>query len=803
LLVFLLHLHGLLYAQVKTYTISGKVQDSLSKASIDYATVTVFKPGNTMPVGGALTDAKGGFKIDIQDSGLFTIRVEFIGYHSKTFDKVLLSPLRRTADLGKIFLSTGRKTLQNVEVRAKKNFVENHIDKIVYNAEKDISSQTGMAPDVLKKVPQVSVDINGNVELQGNANVKVLINGKPSAMFDNNLAEALQTIPANMIKSIEVITSPGAKYDAEGTAGIINIILKDNTSQGVNGNINITTGSLLQSASGNLHIKKGKWDINLSLFGNVFLKSTTLYQLSRSSDSLLFMQNGRGNLQRNAYKPQANFTYAINHNSSLGGNFNYNNYGNINDGNNRQWQYYNYDSAANTQNNRFSDNRFRNRIADWGLNYHNKMAHEGEELSAYLQQTFINNSSSYTQDQFNSVNTHLSGAMGTNQIQDIETYITADYTRPFKNDEVLEMGTKETLSRISSTSAQFIYNSASDVYLPAGLLSDDFKYNRNVYAAYLSFSTPLTKALGIKLGIRDEYTDNHLSFTGIAQPIASYNSFIPSFTIANKWGKGNTLKLSISGRIQRPSYRDLNPFINAADPLNVTQGNPGLSPERTVYAEMSYSKFYDKGGSFIINLFYRHTGDDEQGYIKAVDSLRIGDSVYHNVSVSTQVNAGLQQMMGSSMFGTLPLGKMDIRANVLLLYKYINSSLVSGGVATGFVYRGNVNVSYAFTNDISAEAFGNYQSPHAEMQGKFPGFYSYSFALRKFLWNKKASIALTTTNPFNEYTNQVTNITGLNFVLQSTNSVPYRSFGLNFNYKFGRLEYKEKKEDKDANGEDN
>ena len=155
------------------------------------------------------------------------------------------------------------------------------------------------------------------------------------------------------------------------------------------------------------------------------------------------------------------------------------------------------------------------------------------------------------------------------------------------------------------------------------------------------------------------------------------------------------------------------------------------------------------------------------------------------------------------MFGTLPLGKMDIRANILLLYKYINSTLVSGGVATGFVYRGNINVSYAFTNDISAEAFGNYQSPHAEMQGKFPGFYSYSFALRRFLWNKKASIALTTTNPFNEYTNQVTNITGLNFVLQSTNSVPYRSFGLNFNYKFGRLEYKEKKEDKDANGEDN
>src|SRR5882672_4417352 len=223
--------------------ITGRILDSIAQSPVEYATITLYAAGNTRPVNGATSSVKGVFTVEGLAPGSYTLTVGFIGFQARSISALTLDAKTMSLTLGDIFLSKKTEALQAVTVTASKGLVENKIDKMVYNAEKDITSQGGVATDILKKVPMVSVDVDGNVQLQGNSNILFLINGKPSSIFGNNLADALQSIPASQIKNIEVISSPGAKYDAEGTGGIINIILKDNKLRGVNGNISLTAGT--------------------------------------------------------------------------------------------------------------------------------------------------------------------------------------------------------------------------------------------------------------------------------------------------------------------------------------------------------------------------------------------------------------------------------------------------------------------------------------------------------------------------------------------------------------------------------
>src|SRR5450432_1119548 len=287
--------------------VSGKVTDAISKVPIDYASVSIFTNGSKKPVNGGTTDTKGVFSIDDIDTGSYKLVIDFIGYQPDTVSIVINNKIT-IVKLNDIVLSKKANTLETVTVVAQKPLIENKIDKMVYNAEKDVTSQGGVATDLLKKIPQVSVDADGNVELQGNANIRFLINGKPSSIFGNSLTEALQSIPASQIKSIEVITSPGAKYDAEGTGGIINIILKESKVQGVNGNINVAVGSRLENGALNLNIRHGNFGMNAFFSGNTQLTSTTLNHSDRNSfdttsnTHTLLTQDGSNRFDRNGYE---------------------------------------------------------------------------------------------------------------------------------------------------------------------------------------------------------------------------------------------------------------------------------------------------------------------------------------------------------------------------------------------------------------------------------------------------------------------------------------------------------------------
>jgi ferric enterobactin receptor len=236
--------------------------------------------------------------------------------------------------------------------------------------------------------------------------------------------------------------------------------------------------------------------------------------------------------------------------------------------------------------------------------------------------------------------------------------------------------------------------------------------------------------------------------------------------------------------------------VNALDPKNISTGNPNLQPELGDIAELGYSRNFEKGASVNVNLFYRGSRHDIQPYIVYYPSYMIGDSVYSNVSVNTYENIGTEHQFGLSLYGSLPVGdKFTLRSNLTLFDKYIINRFVSNTSANSFNYRFNLNASYQATKTLVAEFFGSFNSPRNEVQGKYPSFTTYNVAFRKLIWNKKGSIGFTTTNPFNKYVNQETEVIGQQFVLNSNRKIPFRSFGISFSWKFGKLEFKKDKED--------
>ncbi|MHB1921873.1 MAG: carboxypeptidase regulatory-like domain-containing protein [Chitinophagaceae bacterium] len=293
----------------------GKILDSITRSPVSFASVSVTHIGNKVPINGALTNEKGMFRITGLAEGRYQLIITFVGYRSQTSASFSIGGGQKSVvNLGNIYLHSTTASLKQITVMGQKNLVENKIDMMVYNAQKDVTTLGGVASDVLQKVPGVSVDVDGNVELQGSSSVKILINGKPSSMFGADMAEALQSIPASEIKKVEVITSPGAKYDAEGTGGILNIVLKSNRAKGINGSFNLSGGTRLENGSFNLNARNGNFGIHGYFNGNTMLSSTSLSGMNRSSfdstgENGRLLQNGRDGFIRQGYHSGIGFDW--------------------------------------------------------------------------------------------------------------------------------------------------------------------------------------------------------------------------------------------------------------------------------------------------------------------------------------------------------------------------------------------------------------------------------------------------------------------------------------------------------------
>jgi len=818
--LFIFHLFALLslfaYAQAPVNpagngTIKGRVVDSATGAPVEYATISLMtQDGNTV-VNGTTADDKGAFKITDIAFGTYKLAIVFFGYRTFEMNNVVLSKSNSTLTLGNIKLANTAITLNKATVVADKSTIENKIDKIVYNVDKDLTAQGGVATDALKKVPEVSVDVDGNVELQGNSNIRFLINGKPSTMFGTNLADVLQSIPASEIQSIEVITSPGAKYDAEGIGGIINIILKKVTAQGINGNLSASVGTLLENGSFNLNAKKGKFgahaffNANARLNATVNTNSTRTGQDTNNQTSNL-LQNGTSQFTRGFYQGGGGVDWDITPKDNISASVSYNHFQVSGSGTTTK-ETIEQDMYGNTlsdvNNLLLSTNTFNMHNIDGSADYKKTFLKEGQELDVSYNISSGTYNSYYSQAQEDIPSEYtFNGSYGLNPATSLENTASIDYAQPLDtNGTLLEMGAKADVNALSSTSNVYLLNTGSGNYDYNGPQSTGIDYTTSVYAGYLSASFKLLKWLDVKAGYRYEYTMINAAFANIGNVnVPAYGTNVPSITISHKYSGNQTLKLSYSHRIQRPDGEDLNPFVNATDPQNISTGNPNLQPEIGNKIEFGYNKIFNSGGNLFITLFYRGNIDDIQPYTVFYPSYKVGDSTYSNVAVTTSENIGHEDNYGLSVYGTIPFTpKFNLRTNVSLFQRYIVTGFPTGGNISGFNYRINMNATYEFNDDLSFEAFANFNSPRVNAQGTYPQFFNYTFAFRKQLFHKKASIAATATNPFNKYVTQTTNLTGDNFTLVTTRQLPYQSFGINFTYKFGKLEFKPDKQPEDNN----
>jgi len=787
-------------------SITGTVFDKSTRQPLDYATVSVMHKESGKLITGSLTDSEGKFTIYNVPFGRYKIVVNYISYENVSIDNVTINIEKQSVSLGTIYLSPSVLSLAEVTVVSDKPVIENRIGKIIYNVSSDISSQGGLAIDVLKKVPQVTVDADGNVELQGNSNVRFLINGKSSSIFGNSLADALASIPASQIKSIEAITNPGARYDSQGTGGIINIILEDNKLQGISGNTNLSAGTRLQNGSVNLSAKKNNFGVNGYFSGNWRLSSkggftnTRVTTDSTAGQITTLTQDGFNNSDRLGLRSGLGFEWNISERNTLTGSVGYNQFSFSNSGQTdlEQWI---RDLSGNNEQEIFtvrnSESSRNVRSIDWNLDYTKNFKKEGHELDVLFSSTHGRPVSGYTQTQLYTGETvPFEGSSSNNPGTDNQIELSLNYVYPINENFSIETGLKSVFQNLMSIADVSVFSPSFNDYISDPLQSYNLKYNLKIYAGYFSSDFRLFNFLDLKPGLRYEYTDVGIDFPNTSIP--SYGTFVPSLVLSHSFNERNSLQLAYSKRIQRPDYGDLNPFVNRSDPYNITTGNVFLKPEIGNSFELSFNGGFKNGGNLRLSVMERITTQETEEVTTFYPEYSVGDSVYKNVLVTTEQNIGEEYATGLSVFASIPVTpKFNLRGNLMLFNRYLISNLNEGNVSTGINTRFNLNATYELPRDLALELFGFYRSGGKNLQGRSPQFFIYTFAFRKRFWDRNGSFGFTATNPFSRNIRMASKVTTENSESSTVRELPFRSFGIAFTWKFGNLESKKRNREND------
>jgi outer membrane receptor protein involved in Fe transport len=795
-----------------TGKIAGTVIDSVTKKPVQYASVAIYLSSGKTPLNGMLTDANGGFKIYNVHPGSYKVTITFVGgYKTKTINPVVTSGSKPDANLGNIKIRPDNGDLGEVTVTAKAPLIETHIDKIVYNAEKDITNVGGNASDVLQKVPLVAVDINGNVSLRGDANVKVLINGKPSGAMSASLSDVLKTIPADQIKSIEVITSPSAKYDAEGSAGIINIITKQKNATGLSGSVSGGIGTRQNNGNFNLNYNKNRFSISANIGGNLTWPQTSITKFNQTiigdttRSSLQSVRNST--IKRYGTISSLNAGYEFNSYNSINSTFRYNRGGfNVTGPSTTSSSTAIHGSTVDTsfaneyQNNTVQHNLFYG--FDWSMDYTHKFHKEGEELDLSAQWSHSAVNTNYTNIYTADIGTvPFSNQKGINDGTNNEYTLQADYTLPISKILKYEAGGKTTIRRLNSN---FDIFGGDDLDVLDEANSNIYNYNQNVYAGYSVFTLTLPKNYTVLAGGRFENTTINGEAISTEQGLPpvkqNYNVFIPSLTIQKQFGVSQTVKLSYSKRITRPSLTYLNPFVNMSNPQSESAGNPNLDPEISQTVELNYNTFI-KTSVINFSIYYKHT----TGLIESILApTSVNDST--KGTLSTYQNIGNSNSWGSSFFGSInPIKILTIRASI---NAYTYNPDPTGLFASDHSAEGTYIQYNAFgmaevdLKSIVGQVFAIENSPRRTIQGTNPSFSLLGFGVRKQFDDKKASIGINVLEPFHKYKYFDQNINTASLSQTSSTAFPFRSIGLTFSYSFGKITFSNPKPKNGNNPDD-
>jgi ferric enterobactin receptor len=750
-----------------TGRITAVILDSLTKKPVDYATISLIKIKDNKVLNGGVTDDKGKVSLQNVAPDEYKLSIGFMGYKTKMV-KVTTTPRKPDENMGTILITPTENRLDEVQIVGRQALIETKVDKIVYNAEQDITNVGGDATDVMRKVPMLSVDVEGNLQLRGSA-VRVLINGKPSGTMANSVADALKMIPAEQIKSVEVITSPSAKYDAEGSGGIINIITKKKTAEGVSGSVNLTGGTRQNNGAFSLNAKTGRLSVTSSLGASyaypqeskvISLNTTTLNGATTNVS-----QNGFSKWSRIGYNGSVGLDYDINNYHNISTNIKLNDFSNGGPGSS--------DIIINqvaSQNFRDMDMGFKN--LDWNVDYRITSPKAGEEFSVSAQLSAGRNSSDFLNRLVTPGSPDVN-IIGANTGKNNEYTVQTDYTYPIGKTTTLETGLKGIFRNIISDFDEAL---------------QDFDYNQNVASAYGVLGFKLSKKITAKAGVRAEYTMIDWLSGNSDKFDNDYFNLFPSLVLSQQLKGATTVKLSYNRRVQRPSLFYLNPFENRSDQFNVMRGNPNLNPELSDNMELGYSTFI-KGSVINASVFYRTTGNVIESSFAPI----LENGVPTERILTTYINVGRSESYGFNIFGSYnPKPKWTLMANAGLNTYEVNNpdKLIKTG--TFLNYTAFMRSAYALSGGWSTELWGVINSPRRTFQGKTDAMYFYGGAVKKEIWNKKASIGLNLLNPFHRDLNIKTENKTASSVQFTDIYYPLRSFGLNFSYNFGKLKFTQK-----------
>lgn len=799
------------FSQSKQFTISGKVLDDALNVPLEYATIAITRPSDPNFLDGGVTDINGDFSIKVPP-GVYNITVEFISYTSQTFkNKTVESNL----DLGTIKLGISSSSLDEVVVRAETTQVEVRLDKKIYNIGKDLTTKGGTVSDALGNVPSVAVDVEGAISLRGNENVRILINGKPSAMAGFGTTNVLGQLPADAIDRVEVITSPSARYDAEGTAGIINIILRKEKTLGFNGSVTANIGNPDDyGVTVNANLRKEKFNLfNTTGFnysnapGNAFFD--TRY-FNGTFDRVI--ENRDYDRLRRGFNTNLGMEYYLSDMSSLTASAFYRLGNNSDVSTNITDRFINNELAVQTQRKEYEsedDNSYQ-----FALNYINKFDEDGHQITADFQYEYDKEKqpSFISEEIIFSDPSQQIGFLADEEVNSIEKQneflIQVDYVRPIGEDSQFEAGyrgnfensnTDYTLGQQDPESLQILVNDT---------LTNVFDYTENVNSLYTQYGTKFGD-FSFLLGLRLENTqlkgtiDSELNDDEITEAFGfpidtdfdnNYLGLFPTVNLIYEIADTENITIGYNRRINRPRGWFINPFPSRSSRTNVFQGNPNLAPAYSSAFDIGYLKRWEKL-TLTSSIYYQYETDAfervQQGTGEFIDGIEIIRTI--------PINLGTNERIGAEA-GILYNPAKWLRLNGSINFFQFKKEGDFNGTDFGsknesFFTRFSSKVTLPGKIDWQTNAF--YFGPSENSQTKSDGIFSLDIAFSREILNDNATISLNARDLLNSRKRSSLTTTD-RFIQESEFQWRQRQVTLSLTYRFNQKKNQERKRANDA-----
>jgi outer membrane receptor protein involved in Fe transport len=760
----------------------GTVLESGKANPLPFATVGVYTQKDSL-VGGGIADEKGNFEVDLP-FGTFYTSVEFMGFKALKSDVFTLTAKQNTLNLGAISLQSSTADLDEVVVQGEKTLMELSLDKRVFNVGKDLANAGGNASDILMNLPSVAVDSEGNVRLRGSANVRILIDGKPSGLVSFKGSSGLRQLPANLVERVEVITNPSARYEAEGMAGVINIILKKDEKQGFNGSGEVIAGSPLNlGATANLNYRKNRinWFVNYGIAKRNSPGRRELYQEVYQPDgsTLLLQQNATSLVNSLNNSLRTGLDYFFSEQSILTASYvwrrsdahritdiRYQDYFNTLD---------NYLGYSLRRQDETEDEPNKEAL----LNFKKRFERKGHELNASF--TYLNywerSDQLFTENAFSIAGQALPNRALTqtslNDEYENQYLLQVDYTQPFGSKGKLETGVRTSFREMENDYlVQELQESGG--YQTVNGLDNVFLYDENILAAYAILGNEKEK-WSYQAGLRAEYTaiETQLVETKESNP-RNYANLFPSGHLNFKANAKNALQLSYSRRIRRPVYNDLSPYVTFSDQRNFFSGNPNLDPEFTDSYELGHILYGEKSTLFS-TIYYRNTQEKIQ---------RIRTVGENGFSVTAPYNLVGEESYGLEFSGdyvATDWWKLDFNAN--FFYAQVDGSNLNQNfqaTTTSMLFRQSSRISLPKNWDFQLR--GNFEARRRIAQGIQKGIFFIDLSASKKILSQRGTLILTVSDLLNSRINR--DLTeGDNFFTESESQMVQRQLNLTFNYR--------------------